>query len=304
MARKFNLSCMLLLSAVFVALAAATNVDKAPRVWLEHPVSIADDRALRLDVQTESIMFRAQVVKLVACSAVDLPILVYDPDSPNATGCASPGYRSNQIYPEQEGGDHSFRARQRSRSLYFKRRLLDQHSPSVWLQATIETRNEHNAVVGMRVEMVRFQVPERVLPIGETNPPTWDGPEGIIDGFMRFVGLRGDKTGNDDDSGVFDDYDVLDGREDLHNGTSTRFYHHVHWSAYTGVIFGTLFLLVLVAVGAIGLGKRGQRCLAQRATAHGKRDDDYQQKRLRALGQWLVRSQAASDAHENTEEMA
>jgi hypothetical protein len=122
----------------------------ARTVWLDPPVTVADDRALRLDVQTSSILLRAQISKLVVCSAVDRSIVAYDENAPQATGCDTPGFLSTQVFPlltEEDPAtrDHRtppdiYRVRQRARSLFIKRRLLDPHSPTVWLQATLEVR--------------------------------------------------------------------------------------------------------------------------------------------------------------------
>lgn len=261
-----------------------------PSAWLESPVLVANDRALRLDVQTRSILLRAQVVKLIACSAVDQPIVAYAEDAALSTGCWSPGFTQTQVFPLPAGVNAStgvvdhFAVRQRARSLYLRRRLLDPHSPSVWLQATLEVRNERGVVVETLVDAVRFQVVERALPIGATVPPNKDAGSTIADTVLRLLHLRGDSEIN----AVVLDYDEMDGREDLHNGTSTRFYNHVHWSTYSAIMMGALFACVLLVAGVLRFGRgRGH------THPHSDTDDDssstksYVARRTDRLGAWL-----------------
>jgi hypothetical protein len=218
-----------------------------------------------MDVQTASILLRAQITKLVLCSAVDKPLVAYDATAPQGTGCDSPGYLATQVFPlvieeedkpQSESARHHrtpadmYQVRQRGRSLFIKRRLLDVHSPTVWMQATIELRDERGRIVqpADRVEMTRFQVPDRALAIGYTLPPVNSlDTSSLTDRVLKFLNFRG----GGDDSAVDEalrDYDELDGREDMNNGTNTRFYNHVHWTSYTAVIFGGLFAVVLLFV--------------------------------------------------------
>jgi|WetSurMetagenome_2_1015567.scaffolds.fasta_scaffold00074_24 hypothetical protein len=297
----------LLLLIVFASLVSASE-ERA--VWLDVPVSVADDRALRLDVQTASILTRARITKLVVCSAVDKPLVAYDATNPDTTGCSSAGFSATQVFPSlvREGPEKRvpdlFRVRQRARSTFIKRRLLDPHSPTVWIQATIELRDEHGKVIepAQRVDMVRFQVPERVLAIGATLPPAAKPSQAasIIDSLLRFAHLRGDaaaeETGHDLDE-AFRDYDELDGREDSSNGTSTRFYHHVHWSSYTAIIFGGLFGVVLIVFATVrwvrsGGGGGGSGALGRRRRRKSKdrlsdtEVDDLEAGRLKQIREW------------------
>jgi hypothetical protein len=247
-----------MLRLLLALLSAVAVASPAGRVWLEGPVAVADNRALRLDVQTANILMRARVTRLVVCSAVDQPLVAYDAAAPTTSGCNSPGYKAIQVFPGVENeADSKFHVRQRSRSLYIKRRLLDPASPTVWLQATVEVHNEHGVLVEAdHVAMARFQVPERVMAIGQTVPAAPNAEPGLGDQLLKFFHLR-----ESDDALDQLDYDTLDGREDLDsNGTSTRFYHHIHWSIYSAVLFGSLFVLVLVVAAAVcrtrGAGRR------------------------------------------------
>jgi len=270
---------------------------------LDPPVAVADNRAIRLDVQTSSILLRAKITKLVACSAVDKPLVAYDPSSPDVTGCGTPGFMATQIFPVVPETERAvpdlFRVRQRARSMFIKRRLLDVHSPSVWLQATIEVRDEHGLVVepAARVEMVRFQVPERALAIGSTLPPLAPPdsvPASIADSVLRFLHLRSDE-GSDSVDEALRDYDELDGREDLNNGTSTRFYNHVHWSSYTAILFGGLFAVVLVVFAFVRWARSGRR----RSKDHTSDDEvnDLEAGRARRIRKWAAQAQASGLYH-------
>jgi hypothetical protein len=272
------LRVLLLVVLVGVALAA-------PRAWLEGPVAVADNRALRLDVQTASILLRAQVTGLVVCSAVDQPMVAYDESNPSATGCNSPGYRASQVYPRGPS-DSKFHVRQRSRSLYIKRRLLDPVSPTVWLQATIEVRDERGVIVEpAHVAMTRFQVPERALAIGQSVPVTAGQEDsGIADSLLKFFHLR-DHIADDVDAEI--DYDVLDGR-DTNNGTSTRFYHHIHWTTYSAGLFGCLFLTVLVVAGAV-YRARSQHAAVGRGKRRSDNNSDYENGQNEVIVEWMQR---------------
>jgi hypothetical protein len=248
---------------------AAAAASVPPHVaWLDPPVVLADDRALRLDVQTASILLRAEIVLLIACSAVDKPVVAYDAALPRETGCASPGFFAAQIYPALNASEaHAqhvpfdmYAVRKRARSMFIKRRLLDPHSPSVWLQATLQVRDEHGRVVADagHVEMVRFQVPERVLALDVTLPPLDSGSDGtsFVGRMFNFLSF-GFRSDLDAGGPVLRDYDELDGREDMNNGTSTRYYNHVHWTSYTAVICGGLFIVVVLVVVLLRWSRRG-----------------------------------------------
>ncbi len=289
-----------LLCVVLLLLLVQGGVASTPLAWLEGPALVADNRALRLDVQTQGILVRAQIVKLIACSAVDQPLVAYNAENPTGTGCDSPGYSTTQVFPpppstSTQVATDVFAARQRARSMYFRRRLLDPHSPSVWLQATLEVRNERGVLIANVVDMVRFQVPERVLAIGQTVPPDKSAHTGVTDDILRFLHLRADA--DPDAMSITDadplDYDAMDAREDLNNGTSTRYYNHVHWSTYTALMFGALFAVILLVAGAIRLGRR----VSWARKLHNDDDDDdddngnaqsaYHARRARQLGHWL-----------------
>ena len=232
---------MLLLLALCIVVACAQRI-----AWIDPPVVVADGRSVRLDIQTSSILLRARITRLVVCSAVDQPMMAYDGDKAEKTGCSSPGYTASQVYPASVSED-KYHVRQRAMSMYLKRRLFDPHSPTVWLQATLEVRDERSLVAQvLEGTMVRFQVPERALDIGQTIPAPPAVEEGLAERVLQFLHLRS-ATSEPDQL----DYDVLDAREDLHNGTSTHFYRHVHWSVYSAVLFGSLFVLAMVAAAAV-----------------------------------------------------
>lgn len=301
----------MLLVFILLLLLAASSAGAAERaVWLDPPVSVADDRALRLDVQTASILTRARITKLVVCSAVDKPLMGYDAANPEGSGCSTPGFSSTQVFPALVRDDPDkrvpdlFRVRQRARSTFIKRRLLDPHSPTVWIQATIELRDEHGRIIepAERVDMVRFQVPERALAIGATLPaaPPPSASASIIDSFLRFAHLRGDTPDSEDLADeALRDYDELDGREDLNNGTSTRFYHHVHWSSYTAIIFGGLFAVVLIVVGTVRWARSPPRNTRRRRKGRDHMSDDDDESddleagRLVKIRKWAAHAEAS-----------
>ena len=293
----------------------------ARTVWLDPPVSVADDRALRLDVQTSSILLRAQITKLVVCSAVDRSIVAYDETNAEATGCGTSGFISTQVFPlvteDTASRDHRtppdlYRVRQRARSLFIKRRLLDPHSPTVWLQATIEVRDEHGRLVEPvnRVAMVRFQIPERALAIGQTLPPSLTSESSSLSRSVLYwlsypFRSEFDEQPRDDASR---DYDELDGREDMNNGTSTRFYHHVHWTSYTAVIFGGLFAVVLLVCvivrwsrggGSLRKGRNGRKA---REHLSDPEDDDLEANRARKIRSWATHAQVSGLYHTDNED--
>ncbi len=284
---------MLLVFLLAVAAASVSGAEQQPQpqAWLDPPVAVADNRALRLDVQTSSILLRAQVIKLVVCSAVDQPLVAYDAARADTTGCASPGFMATHVYPASgpEQNDELFRVRQRARSLFIKRRLLEPHSPTVWMQATLEVprallpfllsltfiggkvRDERGIVLepAERVVMVRFQVPERALAIGQTLPPP--PPASMAEELLKFFNMRGGDVDSEGHDVVVVDYDLLDAREDLHNGTSTTYRNGVHWMRYSAVLLGAMSAAALVIVGLV-------RCISaqhrQGRKARGRALDD------------------------------
>lgn len=281
---------------LLVLLVWGTLCSQGRIVWLDPPVSVADDRAIRLDVQTATILLRAKVTQLVACSAVDMPLVAYDGAHPETTGCGTPGFKATQIFPET-GSLDVFHVRQRARSMFIKRRLLDLHSPTVWLQATLEVRDEHGRLVeGIdSVQMARFQVPERVLPIGATLPPV--APvESLTDSVLKFLHLRSGTEGQDLDEALRD-YDELDGREETNNGTSTRYLNHVHWSNYTAVIFGGLFAVVLIVVALLRWSRSGRRLGRSRRPKDHLSDDDLESGRAERIRKWTAHAEASGLYH-------
>jgi hypothetical protein len=270
--------------------------------WLDAPVSVADDRALRLDVQTASIMVRAQITRLVVCSALDKPLVAYDGNNPDATGCNTPGFLATQVFPIPETATDEtvkdlYHVRQRARSTFIKKRLLDPHSPTVWLQATLEVRDEHGRIMepAERVDMVRYQMPERALAVGESMPALSRVDTSTFSGkVLNFLGFR-DQSENEEAP----DYDELDGLEVMNNGTSTRFYNHVHWSSYTALIFAGLFAVILF-VGATlrwsgcgGGGRRRGRRRGGKSRDHLSDEDDSALEDLESGRQRKIRSWAA-----------
>lgn len=155
--------------------------------------------------------------------------------------------------------------------------------------------------------MVRYQVPERALAIGQTMPPLpagqAGGVESLTDGLLKFFNLRS----SDDDGFNVDealrDYDELDGREDTNNGTSTRFYRHVHWSRYTAVIFGGLFAVMLLVVAVVRWGRRddtrGRTGRGRRGKDHLSDSDaeDLEEGRANRIRQWHAQVAASGLYH-------
>jgi hypothetical protein len=222
-------------------------------------------------------------------------MVAYDTEQASNTGCNSPGYKATQVFssaPVSGARDTKFHVRQRARSLYIKRRLLDPVSPTVWMQATIDVHNEHGVlVVQGHVAMVRFQVPERVLDIGAPIPVTTGQSQGVIAGLgdqlLKLLHLRDsnavDAAGTIDDDDL--DYDVLDARDMGGNATSTRYDHrHIHWSIYSLGIFGCLFVFVLLVVGVVCRSKRPRAKSGSSVAADG---NDYEQVQNTRIVAWM-----------------
>ena len=308
----------------FLVLGTGAELGAGSVAWLDPPVSVADDRALRLDVQTSSILVRAQITRLVVCSALDRPLVAYDGNNPDTTGCNTPGFLATQIFPVpaatttvdgEETPKDLYHVRQRARSTFIKRRLLDPHSPTVWLQATLEVRDEHGRIIepAERVDMVRYQVPERALALGQTLPAASSPADTLTFSgkVLSFFGFRG-LSDNEDASAAARDYDELDGLEAMNNGTSTRFYNHVHWSSYTALIFAALFAVILL-VGAIlrwsGFGtttthgKQWRRRRGGKSRDHLSDDDDddslddLEQGRQRKIRSWAAHAESSGLYH-------
>ncbi len=246
------------------------------QVWLDAPTAVANNRALRLDIQTANPLYHARMTKLVACSAVDRAFL------PEAR-CSSPGFMATELYPLKEhqeigdgGGDDrkrgsKFHVRQRSRSIYLKRRLLDPHSPTVYLEATIELADERGVFVAVDPIVVRYQVPERAVPV---NVPVESKQEDAKSFTLLSLFLHQQED--------YDDYDMADSRLDA-NGTSSTHYRHEHWSTYTLAGFGLLFILVSFIAMAIIKGK----ARAKQRLRLAQPTPSYGENRLGKIARWM-----------------
>lgn len=117
--------------------------DNGP-VWLSVPTLVASGQSLRIDIQTWAGMHHARVTRVIACSATDKPFRSFQPTSPETTGCNSHGFERQEIYSVESSAQmgslaSKFRVRQSAQSLYIRRRLVEKHSPVVYLE--VNTRD-------------------------------------------------------------------------------------------------------------------------------------------------------------------
>jgi len=110
----------------------------------------------------------------------------------------------------------------------------------------------------------------------------------------------------DDHSDATRDYDELDGSETMGNGTSTRFYHHVHWTSYTAVIFAGLAVAVLLVCAIVRWSRAGGtvRRRGRKSKDHRSDEDDsdLEAGRLRKIRSWTAQAEANGLYHTSQED--
>lgn len=166
---------LLLVVAVVVAtdpLSKERSLRRAP-VSLEQPQLVIADQAVRIDLTAANTMYHLHVVKVVACSAVDIPWRQFDIDEPSATGCNSPGFIGHVIYTDGGMKDDKFQVRQRGRSMYIRKRLIDKRSPTVYLEVHVKVDDEAGDAIMPVVQQrsvdqpwiltTRYSAPERAV---------------------------------------------------------------------------------------------------------------------------------------------
>lgn len=185
------------------------------KVWLDPPVKVADDQALRIDIQTSNPLHHVRVIDVKACGAVDAPFWKYDPKHADRTGCNSPGFEAMEIYNEQlvkEKGSlaSKFRVRTTPRSIFVRRRLVNRNTPIVYLQIKVRLTDEHGDALrqqytGSEADWVlfsRYSVTERYVPLDTVEHamagPNAVGPESAKEVLSALIGLPSKEERDDD----------------------------------------------------------------------------------------------------------
>ncbi len=191
-------SCCSALDPLERPLHAGDRLAQPPPVTLEEPETVISEQAVRLDLTTTNVLYHAHVVSITVCSAVDIPWQQFDRGNPSGTGCNSPGFIGREIFNSKEGTkDPEFQVRQRARSIYVRKVLVDRRSPTVYMEIRVNVDDElGNPIHPMHrgrslpvpwVLTTRYSAPERAaslegvplvdlkgrVPITFSAAPTW-----------------------------------------------------------------------------------------------------------------------------------
>lgn len=165
------------------------------------PRSIVNGRSLQIDIGLSPGQ-RLHVERIVACSAIDMPFVAYDPDAPSTSGCNSSGYTAVEIYSASIASSPAgslaskFRVRQQKNSVLMRRHLINRHAPTVRLQMHLSAHASDRSVVTDRtVTILHYRVDELTLPIDSTEPN--GGSSGI--GGKNVFGAAIQDDGRDDE---------------------------------------------------------------------------------------------------------
>lgn len=242
-------------------LASATS---EPLIWLNAPVSVANEQALRVDIVSTKSLHHARVTRVVACTAIDRPFVAYKYDAPDTTGCHSPGFTSLDIFGGQEVT--KFRVRQSAQSLYIRKRLLDRHSPLVYLEVHVHLQDEEARTVSPQnqqmidewVLVTRFEYPENTLPIG-----TESNGGGGVESIKAPLEQSGLFASPDEEEG--------DGKNTSINTSG------VHWSVYA--TFYACVLLGFALLTALVYGRRKELAKSRMRWQNYDTNGEYATKR-------------------------
>ncbi len=220
---------------------------------MKAPETIVNGRSLRVDIES-SKSEEHRVTSIVACSSIDTPFHDYDPLAPESTGCNSPGFQSEFIFPSATS---LFKVRQRSNALFMRRRLVVRQSPVVYLQVHTGVRQRGGDKERDQKEVVmtaQYRVPEKVLPLSGSNK---GGDEAAKDEGNVLIGASVDAQ------------EVL---EVVQPG-------QLKWYEYSGFILGFAALVCcIVAVGLYHGTKRSKRAM-RHLTGMGSSSGSYADKR-------------------------
>ncbi len=255
---------------IFCLLLLLVLVSKA--LHLSAPLSIVNGRSLRVDiVHSEGGGGRVSqrrkdylVTSIVACSSIDVPFRDYDPREPDQTGCNSPGFQSELVFPSETS---LFKARQRYSTLFMRRRLVVMQSPVVYLQVhmvqentigTLDNTTEH-------VATTQYRVPEKVLPLASG---TVDEAAKNTDGELPAVSHAVAAENSQEEVRV-----LAPGQ--------------LQWYEYTGLLLCCVgFVACLVALGIYEGSKRAKSRLA--ASGNGSYADKRSKSSRQRIATWFT----------------
>lgn len=138
-------------------------------ITVSAPVPIVNGRSLQIDIKVTP-GYKLHVDRIVACSAIDMPFIAYDPSSPETSGCNSSGYTAYEIYSDaiakSPAGSlaNKFRVRQQKNSILMRRHLINRHAPLVRLQMHVSAYSG-KTLVDRAVTLVYYKIDELALPI-------------------------------------------------------------------------------------------------------------------------------------------
>jgi len=181
--------CVLLLTSSLLLIATVCAGSDAV-AWIDAPVDISDGQAVRIDIRSASILDHPVVKSVIACSAVDRPFIPYEERAANRTGCRSPGFTSLEIFSdkmEREKGSLAtkFAVRRSGQSLYIRKRLVDPHTPIVYVEVHGSLKRNSD---GHKVDWTwasRYEMLSRYYPLGmargSVQPVVAQDPETVKD---------------------------------------------------------------------------------------------------------------------------
>lgn len=146
-----------------VATSETATISVAP------PVPIVNGRSLQIDIRLTA-GYKLRVDRIVACSAVDMPFIAYDPSEPGTSGCNSSGYTAYEIYSKEIAASpagslaSTFRVRQQKNSILMRRHLINRHAPLVRLQMHLSAYSG-KTLVEQTVALVHYTISELALPL-------------------------------------------------------------------------------------------------------------------------------------------
>lgn len=237
----------------------------ASSVSIRAPETIVNGRSLRVDLESLSAADDTRVTSIVACSSIDAPFHDYDPLAPESTGCNSPGFQSEIIFPSATS---LFKVRQRSKSLFMRRRLVVRQSPVVYLQVHTSTLGKSGRLGGSssgREEVVlttQYRVPEKVLPLGN-------------DETLKDSGEEGEKVV------------VASASVDSQEIAEVMQPGQLRWYEYSSFILG--FVLFVACLGVIGmyLGTKKAKRLMKHVSGGGSYAEKRKESAKQVVSSWM-----------------
>lgn len=249
-----------------------TTTMPAQFVWLGEAVNVADQQAVRIDIQTINALYHARVTQVVACSAPDKPFLSSSSDKDAEGGCNSPGYKTSRtvIYSSEHQDSvrenpvaNKFRVRQTARSLYIRKRLLDVHSPVVHLEVWIDLQDERthpvspissSSSVSEWVLTSRYIATERMLPVGVVTPEMAkaDDTNGPLVTAVLSIPVNAEDNGDP----------IVAATSNNDEAEWEKVSFHCTWYQCSLILFGGLTLVTVLGLAAVAkMRKRSKRLI-------------------------------------------